>query len=46
VSAFAHESDLWLGPHKVDEQSNEISAVAELLKALFIKGCVVMEKNR
>jgi predicted transposase YbfD/YdcC len=41
VSAFAHESGLLLGQRKVDEKSNEITAVPELLKALFIKGCVV-----
>ncbi len=41
VSAFAHDSGLLLGQRKVDEKSNEITAVPELLKALFIKGCVV-----
>ncbi len=41
VSAFAHASGLLLGQRKVDEKSNEITAVPELLKALFIKGCVV-----
>jgi predicted transposase YbfD/YdcC len=41
VSAFAHASGLLLGQRKVDEKSNEITAVPELLKTLFIKGCVV-----
>lgn len=41
VSAFAHQSGLLLGQRKVDEKSNEITAVPELLQALFIKGCVV-----
>jgi len=41
VSAFAHQSGLLLGQRKVDEKSNEITAVPELLKTLFIKGCVV-----
>src|SRR5262249_10473907 len=41
VSAFAHESGLLLGQRKVDDQSNEITAVPELLKTLFIRGCVV-----
>jgi|SRR5579859_7288004 len=41
VSAFAHKSGLLLGQRKVDDKSNEITAVPELLKALFIKGCVV-----
>jgi hypothetical protein len=37
VSAFAHESGLLLGQRKVDDKSNEITAVPELLKALSIK---------
>jgi len=41
LSAFAHASGLLLGQRKVDEKSNEISAVPELLKSLFIKGCVI-----
>jgi predicted transposase YbfD/YdcC len=41
VSAFAQASGLLLGQRKVDEKSNEITAVPELLKTLFIKGCVV-----
>jgi predicted transposase YbfD/YdcC len=41
LSAFAHASGLLLGQRKVDEKSNEITAVPELLKTLFIKGCVV-----
>ena len=41
VSAFAHESGILLGQRKVDAKSNEISAVPELLKLLFIKGCIV-----
>jgi len=41
VSAFAQDSGILLGQRKVDEKSNEIKAVPELLKMLFIKGCVV-----
>jgi len=41
VSAWASESGLLLGQRKVDAKSNEITAVPELLKLLFIKGCVV-----
>ncbi len=41
VSAFAHESGVLLGQRKVDEPSNESPAGPDLLKALFIKGCVV-----
>lgn len=41
VSAFAHTSGILLGQRKVDDKSNEITAVPELLKTLFIKDCVV-----
>jgi predicted transposase YbfD/YdcC len=41
VSAFAHENGLLLGQRRVDDQSNEIKAVPELLKTWFIKGCSV-----
>jgi predicted transposase YbfD/YdcC len=41
LSAFAHASGLLLGQRKVNEKSNEITAVPELLKTLFIQGCVV-----
>jgi predicted transposase YbfD/YdcC len=41
VSAWASESGVLLGQRKVDAKSNEITAVPELLKLLFVKGCVV-----
>jgi predicted transposase YbfD/YdcC len=41
VSAWAHESGLLLGQRKVDDKSNEITAVPELLKLVFITGCIV-----
>ena len=41
VSAWASESGILLGQRKVDTKSNEITAVPELLRLLFIKGCVV-----
>ena len=41
VSAWASESGLVLGQVKVDEKSNEITAVPELLDALYLKGCIV-----
>jgi predicted transposase YbfD/YdcC len=41
VSAWASESGVLLGQRKVDARSNEITAVPELLKLLFIKGCIV-----
>jgi len=41
VSAFAQASGLLLGQRKVDAKSNEMTGVPELLKTLFIKGCIV-----
>lgn len=41
VSAWATASGLVLGQRKVEEKSNEIEAIPELLKQLFLKGCVV-----
>lgn len=41
VSAWATESGLVLGQVKVDEKSNEITAVPDLLDALVLKGCIV-----
>ena len=37
LSAWASESGVLLGQRKVDAKSNEITAVPELLKLLFIK---------
>src|SRR5574337_311844 len=41
VSAWAPESGLLLGQRKVDEKSNEITAIPELLKSLYVSGCIV-----
>jgi len=41
VSAWASESRVLLGQRKVNAKSNEITAVPELLKLLFVKGCIV-----
>ena len=41
VSAWAEENELVLGQRKVDEKSNEITAIPELLKILSISGCIV-----
>jgi predicted transposase YbfD/YdcC len=41
VSAWAAENGIVLGQVKVDEKSNEITAVPELLRALELKGCIV-----
>ncbi len=41
VSAWARENGLVLGQLKVDEKSNEITAIPELLRALELGGCIV-----
>jgi predicted transposase YbfD/YdcC len=41
VNAWAHHARLSLGQVKVDEKSNEITAIPVLLKMLDIKGCLV-----
>ncbi len=41
LSAWATENELVLGQRKVDEKSNEITAIPELLKLLEISGCIV-----
>jgi len=41
VSAWANENRLVLGQKKVDEKSNEITAIPDLLAQLDITGCVV-----
>jgi predicted transposase YbfD/YdcC len=41
VSAWASENHLVLGQVKVDDKSNEIKAVPELLKLLSLSGCLV-----
>lgn len=41
VSAWASENGLVLGQVKVDEKSNEITAVPELIDALKLKGAIV-----
>ena len=41
VSAWACTNHLVLGQTKVDEKSNEITAIPELLRMLEVKGCVV-----
>jgi predicted transposase YbfD/YdcC len=42
VSAWAVENQLVLGQRKVDDKSNEITAVPQLLKLLDIAGCIVV----
>jgi predicted transposase YbfD/YdcC len=41
VSAWAADMALLLGQRKVDDKSNEITAIPELLKLLHLKGCIV-----
>ena len=41
VSAWASQNRLVLGQRKVDDKSNEITAIAELLKVIDIHGCIV-----
>ena len=41
VSAWAETNELVLGQRKVDEKSNEITTIPELLKILDISGCIV-----
>jgi len=41
VSAWSSEQHLILGQVKVDDKSNEITAIPKLLRLLVIKGCLV-----
>ena len=41
VSAWATANHLVLGQVKVDDKSNEITAIPELLRALEISGCII-----
>lgn len=41
VSAWAAEDHMVLGQRKVDEKSNEITAIPELLALLDVEGCIV-----
>ena len=41
ISAWASQNRLVLGQRKVDDKSNEITAIPELLKVLDINGCIV-----
>jgi predicted transposase YbfD/YdcC len=41
VSAWAGENNIVLGQVKVDDKSNEITAIPELLDLLLLKGCIV-----
>jgi len=42
VSAWATANQLVLGQRKVDDKSNEITAIPQLLKVLELAGCIVV----
>jgi predicted transposase YbfD/YdcC len=42
VSAWATANQMVLGQRKVDEKSNEITAIPQLLKVLDLAGCIVV----
>jgi len=41
VSAWATQNQMVMGQVKIDEKSNEITAIPKLLKLLELKGCIV-----
>jgi len=41
VSAFSTELGIAFGQERVGDKSNEITAIPELLEALYIKGCLI-----
>lgn len=41
VSAWASENGITLGQRKVDDKSNETTAIPELLDMLYVTGCIV-----
>lgn len=41
VSAWASQTGIALGQRKVDDKSNEITAIPELLRLLEVSGCIV-----
>jgi len=41
VSAWADKNELILGQIKVEEKSNEITAIPKLLDTLLLEGCVI-----
>ena len=41
VSAWANANKLVLGQRKIDDKSNEITAIPELLRMLDVSGCIV-----
>lgn len=41
VSAWSNANNMVLGQCKIDDKSNEITAIPALLDVLMIKGCIV-----
>jgi predicted transposase YbfD/YdcC len=41
VSAWASKNEMVIGQRKIEDKSNEITAIPELLKLLHIRGCIV-----
>jgi predicted transposase YbfD/YdcC len=41
VSAWANTNGISLGQRKIDEKSNEITAIPDLLDLLYVSGCIV-----
>lgn len=41
LSAWVHHNGIMLGQRKVDDKSNEITAIPELLRLLDVTGCIV-----
>lgn len=41
VSAWANTNQMVLGQYKVDQKSNEITAIPALLEVLALKGCII-----
>lgn len=41
VNAWANENQMVIGQRKVDDKSNEITAIPELLRMLEISGCII-----
>jgi hypothetical protein len=46
VSAFASENGLILAQEKVDDHSNEITAIPRMLELLALKGCIITIERR
>ena len=41
VSTWAHQNNMVLGQQKINDKSNEITAIPALLQLLGVKGCII-----